>query len=90
MSDIPYWFSPPAEPSRRFLRWFAGCLLVVSAALTVGFGVSFQPGFLVAGGVFVLMSLGLVVYAWRFAPRGPGLREDEQLVRSGQDAPTTA
>jgi hypothetical protein len=87
MSNIPFWFSPPPEPTRRFLQWFALVLLVVSTGFTVGFGVLGTTGFLVVSGLFVLVSLGLVTYAWRFAPADLGRRERDPMVRSGSGTP---
>lgn len=89
MSNIPYWFSPPPEPTRRFLRWFATFVLVLSIAFTgvLATTAADAQGYLVMGGVFVLMSLALGVYAWWFAPADLGSRQRAQLVRSGQGTP---
>jgi membrane protein implicated in regulation of membrane protease activity len=88
MSMIPFWSESPSMPSRRFLRWFAIVLLVSSAGFIVGYG--FQLAFVVVGGIFVLGSLALVIYAWRFAPANLGQPQGEPLVRSGQLDTTSA
>jgi hypothetical protein len=99
MSIIPFWCEPPPTPSRRFFKGFAVVVLMLSTAFTVGYGLlawhrpegeaaaAAQPAFLAVGGIFVLVSLGLVIYAWRFAPADLGRQQLSPLVRSGQAAP---